>query len=334
MPTQTEQIDALITATTDLKQTFETKRDDINAVTEANTNGANQAIADLTNARAAFDADAQTIADRKTQADTDAAAIASANTAAQAGLASIQAGRAGELLPPNLIPDPYLRNYSEVDGKKIPHSGFRPGPGSIAQTELLHPYWYGASGVMPHSSYIANVDDGTWPVTTDIQHATPTSPLHWTAINKAAIKRDGLADVWSGARPQGHSLKVTVDPFAAGTHNQLHLGVDQNINAIATGALFRAWVLVISGEISIGDHEGYAGNFRPNTSHSIQHLTAEWVWKFVEFEIGGYYAGQSFFNLFSIGAKPETGATYLIVAPYLAALRGTESINGTWGVAS
>ena len=64
MATQTEQIDNLIQATTDLKQTFEGKRDEIDAATQANTDAANQAVTDLTNARTAFDNDAAAIADK------------------------------------------------------------------------------------------------------------------------------------------------------------------------------------------------------------------------------------------------------------------------------
>lgn len=91
MPTTEEQINSFIASADGNLTMWQNKKNEIDAATQANTDGANQAITNLNNARTAFDVDAAAIATTKTQADNDAASIATTKTQTDNAAADIAA---------------------------------------------------------------------------------------------------------------------------------------------------------------------------------------------------------------------------------------------------
>ena len=139
MPTQTEQINDLITATTGLKTTFETKRDDIvAAVDDLNTSKANIVADEVATAasRVNVEADETAVAASKATVDGDAAAIATA-------IVDINNAITPKIPYTNLIAD--AGRYTEASDK--PHDQVIPGAFTIGRTaQTIHNGWAGIDG--------------------------------------------------------------------------------------------------------------------------------------------------------------------------------------------
>ncbi len=340
MPTQTELINNLIAAATALKIVYEERRDSIDASVQ-------QALSDFAGATANITADEAAVAAQKDQAVADALEIANKLTAAnadvagiQAALANIQAGRAGEHLGPNSIPDPfYLTDYSTISGtpspdgygdKKIPTSGFRLESGSQSTVELVSPMWYGFEA--PNTSAEASTQN-RW-------EATPALPVErfYSIIGHgglrgryySSVQSDwALNGVWAGSSAEGHILKVTCPAVDAVAGNHIWLGMllsatDELIETYE----FRAWVYVKKGGLAASYHAGFNGDQGTVrlTENDCSEGVADHPFQLVTFEINGHYSGNSIYRALNLSPLYGEENEIYIAAPALYPLRGSKSI--------
>ncbi len=347
MPTQTELINSLIAAATALKIVYEERRDSIDASVQ-------QALADFAGATANITADEAAVATQRDQVFADALEIANKLTAANAdvagiaaALANIQAGRAGEHLGANSIPDPfYLNDYSTLSGtpspdgfgdKKIPTSGFRLEPGSQSSIELVSPMWYGFEAPRLAVNTTVPLEDNPW-------LANPSNPFNRFNGVVGAITKEGgirgryyngdtdgweLNPLWGGSSAEGHILKITCPSVEAVTGNHLWLGLlESATDELIERYEFRAWVYVKKGGLGAGYHAGYnggQGNIRL-TANDCAEGVADHPFQLVTFEVDAHYSGNSAYRALNLTPLYGEENEIYIAAPALYPLRGSKSI--------